>query len=279
MMPFTDRQPAPPSPTVLSAVVQEMFSGIQGEGVLVGVRQVFLRFHGCHLACRYCDTPASHTAPPLTCTAELHAGRRDWQSVGNPLTLPVMLDLLRRLYAMYPHHSVSLTGGEPLLHRPFLDVLLPALDAEGIATYLETNGALPEAMAALTVPPQYIAMDVKLPSTAGITVDWARQGAFLDAALTQAGHLVATGRVGELTERVQVKLVFGEESLEEIAQAAQVIAACRADVPCVLQPVTTRPGGPAAPRPPVVLEAQRLAAMHLTMVRVIPQTHVMLGQW
>ena len=42
-----------------TATIQEIFSGIQGEGVLVGVRQIFLRFHGCQLHCRYCDTPAT----------------------------------------------------------------------------------------------------------------------------------------------------------------------------------------------------------------------------
>ncbi|HPX77174.1 MAG TPA: 7-carboxy-7-deazaguanine synthase QueE, partial [Methanobacterium sp.] len=39
--------------------ISEIFSSIQGEGKLVGRRQVFIRFSGCNLTCNYCDTPQS----------------------------------------------------------------------------------------------------------------------------------------------------------------------------------------------------------------------------
>jgi len=35
----------------------EIFSSFQGEGTLVGRRQIFIRFAGCPLRCSYCDTP------------------------------------------------------------------------------------------------------------------------------------------------------------------------------------------------------------------------------
>ena len=36
--------------------VKEMFVSTQGEGPFVGYRQLFVRFCGCNLACKYCDT-------------------------------------------------------------------------------------------------------------------------------------------------------------------------------------------------------------------------------
>ena len=41
------------------AKIKEIFSSIQGEGLLVGVEQIFIRFCKCNLACKYCDTDFS----------------------------------------------------------------------------------------------------------------------------------------------------------------------------------------------------------------------------
>ncbi|MDX9694125.1 MAG: 7-carboxy-7-deazaguanine synthase QueE, partial [Methanothermobacter sp.] len=43
----------------MRAPIMEVFSSIQGEGLLVGCRQIFIRFAGCNLNCKYCDTPES----------------------------------------------------------------------------------------------------------------------------------------------------------------------------------------------------------------------------
>jgi len=249
------------------AVVHEIFSGIQGEGVLVGVRQIFVRFHGCLLHCRYCDTRASCGTPPASCDTEQSAGNRDTAPLPNPLAAEDIVEAALRLQQGYPHHSVSLTGGEPLLQRPLLDELLPALHAAGLPTYLETNGQLPQELAALRDMPRYLAMDVKLPSLVEGGVAWEPQAAFLDTALARMPR-----------EAVQVKIVFGAGCLEEVEDAVRLIAARRRDIACVLQPLTRRPSGPPPPSPRAVLEAQRIAANYLDHVRVIPQTHVILGQ-
>ena len=43
--------------------VVEIFSGIQGEGIHVGRRQIFLRLAGCNLRCDYCDQPEARRIP------------------------------------------------------------------------------------------------------------------------------------------------------------------------------------------------------------------------
>jgi organic radical activating enzyme len=250
-----------------AAVIEEIFSGIQGEGMLVGLRQVFVRLHGCNLACAFCDTPAAHAPAPAVCRVERDAGSRVVDTVPNPLPVADLLAILRRQYAGYPHHSVSLTGGEPLLHGALLAALLPALHAEGWVSFLETNGALPEALAELPVPPRLVAMDIKLPSAAGTPPLWEAHTAFLRLAVARCG-----------AEAVQVKVVFSTD-MDDVARAAALVAAIAPTVPLVLQPVTRRPGGPALPTPAQVLDAQRRAAAHHPNVRVIPQTHVLLRQW
>lgn len=46
----------------MKAPIFEVFSSIQGEGKLIGRRQIFIRFAGCNLDCVYCDTPESKKA-------------------------------------------------------------------------------------------------------------------------------------------------------------------------------------------------------------------------
>ena len=38
------------------ARVSEIFTSIEGEGLFVGKKTLFIRFSGCHLKCRWCDT-------------------------------------------------------------------------------------------------------------------------------------------------------------------------------------------------------------------------------
>jgi organic radical activating enzyme len=203
---------------------------------------------------------------------EQQAGARTTLAIANPLGVADVLAAVRRLQDGYPHHSLSLTGGEPLLQAPFLSALLPPLHAAGYRSFLETNGLLAMELAALPVTPHYVAMDIKLPATANIAPQWARHAAFLATAVERLG-------AAHVPHRLQVKLVFGAESLADIARAVALIAACRSDIPCILQPVTPHPRGVDAPSAAAVLEAQRVAARVLRTVRVIPQTHVMLKQW
>ena len=120
----------------------EIFSSIQGEGKLVGLRQAFLRFHGCSLNCDYCDSRATHTASaPEFCQIEQTPGRQDFEKVTNPVPLEYVKSVLSRWVSLLPnaHHSISLTGGEPLLHCELLLEYLPELRMI-LPLYLETNG-------------------------------------------------------------------------------------------------------------------------------------------
>jgi len=255
--------------------LHEIFSAIQGEGMLVGLRQIFLRFHGCNLACAFCDTPASRAIQPSLCSIEKYAGVRILDFQSNPMSVSSVVEVIRCLQVGYPHHSVSLTGGEPLLHVHFLNELLPALRFAGLSSFLETNGTLADAFSALQVVPDYVAMDIKLPSATGLAPCWNMHAAFLATAVARFQSIGECSMLGHM----QIKVVFSEHSLDDVVRAAELIAACHPALPCILQPLTPHPSAPPAPSVATVLEAQRLAACVLKNVRVIPQTHVIMKQW
>ena len=97
----------------------EIFSSAQGEGPYIGYRQVFVRFEGCNLRCRYCDTAHTIGSHPF-CMVETLCPEEPELSVKNPVSGENAAAHIKRLLDAAPHHSVSFTGGEPLLHADFI---------------------------------------------------------------------------------------------------------------------------------------------------------------
>jgi 7-carboxy-7-deazaguanine synthase len=249
----------------MTAPIVEIFSSIQGEGLLVGERQVFLRFAGCNLCCVYCDTPGAQEVP-TSARLERTAGRQDFEEAPSAMTSAEVTDAVRRLVRPQPglHHSVALTGGEPLLQAAFLADLLPRLGDLGLGAYLETNGTRAEELPAVIAHLDVVCADLKLPSATQQPPMWGAHELFL---LTMAAH--------EDPARLDfVKCIISAETTpDEITRAARLIAGINPALPLILQPVTpTRPDvHPPAPRQ--ALQLQAVAKEHLSHVRIIPQTH------
>lgn len=130
------------------AKVKEYFVSIQGEGPYVGYQQLFIRFCGCNLNCSYCDTDFSASAD---CTE--YTPSELFNELNNK-------DLLKNI------HSVSLTGGEPLLQVDFMSEFLPLFNKK-IPIYLETNATLYEQATKIIDYIDIISADIKLPSSSG----------------------------------------------------------------------------------------------------------------
>ncbi len=145
----------------LSANITEIFPSIQGEGVYIGYKQIFVRFSGCNLNCLYCDT--DHSALDYCCVYE--NGDR-FHEVKNPFT---PLKLLAEIEKLQPekHHSLSLTGGEPLLNAEFLKTFLKTFKNKypQVGIYLETNGTLADQFNEIASYVDIIAMDIKIESS------------------------------------------------------------------------------------------------------------------
>ncbi len=244
-----------------SANVVEVFSGIQGEGIYVGQRQVFVRFAGCNLSCLYCDTTESHT-PSFEALIEMSPGLRDFEPMPNPFTVEQLVKTVERLDKARVHAAVSLTGGEPLLAADFLAAFIPACG--GRRMYLETNGTLPDALDKIIDGVDIVAMDIKLHSSAGHTVDLSVSQAFLTIAARK---------------KVFVKVIVSEQTdADAVMNAALVTASVDRGIPLVIQAVTPARAGVVPPNPAQMLDLQMSALSILDDVRVIPQTHKLTGQ-
>lgn len=213
--------------------ITEIFWSFQGEGLYIGVPQLFIRFAGCNLQCPYCDEPQSlksgHAYTPDMLMAEIKP-------------------LLKR-----PVHSISLTGGEPLLQVDAIKAVLPELPRP---VFLETNATLPGRLEEIAGHITYFSLDFK--------PGYERE--FADSLV----HI--KDRSG-----VYVKYVVLRDFLiTELEQCCRSIAAINADIPLILQPVTPVSGIKSA-KPQDSFRAFNTASRHLKTVRVIPQAHKLIG--
>ena len=122
--------------------ISEVFSSIQGEGLLLGRRQVFVRFTGCNLNCNYCDTPENKDP-----------------SYGELISTDELFERVDKLRTP-DFHSVSFTGGEPLLNADFIGEFL---SKHNFPSLIETNGSLPDELAKIIDFIDYASIDIKLP--------------------------------------------------------------------------------------------------------------------
>jgi organic radical activating enzyme len=241
--------------------ISEIFSSIQGEGFLAGRRQIFIRLCECNLDCSYCDT--DHARHDI-CRVETSPGSAEFISIPQPITSDYLVDLIGQWCHCLPgaHHSISVTGGEPLLCADNLGTLCARLRSL-LPIHLETNGTMHVALEQVLQHLDYVSMDMKLPSTSGCTEHlWALHRDFLRSA---TGH------------GVSVKIVVGDEStLDEIRQVCDIITEVAPATALFLQPLTGKDGRTDI-RIPHLLRLQEAASSRLADVRVIPQMHLMLG--
>jgi 7-carboxy-7-deazaguanine synthase len=266
----------------------EVFSAIQGEAALVGERQVFVRLTGCNIRCAYCDQPEALDLRPGPCRIERTPGRRDWQVTESPLPIALLADAVDRLWELLPHHSVSLTGGEPLMQTRRVTELARRLAGAGRPVMLETNGTLVPALERVLPWITYVSMDVKLPSVDGERVAVDVQRTFLTMAVEAGATVWVKIVIGASTDPVQFDgaLRMVAEVAERADRTGPTHPAGDPSAPGVsghrpevfLQPVTPFGTVDAAPSADQVLELQERALRRYPRVRVVPQTHKAIGQ-
>jgi 7-carboxy-7-deazaguanine synthase len=242
----------------------EIFSSIQGEGPLIGRRQIFVRMAGCNLDCRYCDT-TEFRAPADVCMVEIPPASGRYRVIRNPLSPGKVLDEISNLRSP-GLHSISITGGEPLLQPTFVRALANGCKEVGLEVYLETNGYSSEHFGTLAEVLDYAAVDIKLKSHGSCDPEaWP--------------HL--------LENEIECLRIAGEKEVSSIAKMVilrgtkpeEIEAACQRleglDVFLSLQPAS----GAEKPSSRELLQLHEVASRHMDpeMVAVIPQAHKIVG--
>ena len=126
---------------MMKAPIIEIFSSFQGEGLLIGERQIFVRFAGCNLNCNYCDTNDSKS-----------------EKSGTPMTPDEVSDEINKL--LTPDcRTISFTGGEPSLYPDFISEVGKNFN---LKIMLETNGTLPDKIDSIENL-DIVSLDIKLP--------------------------------------------------------------------------------------------------------------------
>ena len=236
---------------MINANLIEIFSSSQGEGKYVGCRQVFVRLTGCNLRCNYCDTKFRKQE---FCNFETAAGSMKFYKVKNPISVDKVVATIQNMVNEVPTHSISFTGGEPMLHGDFIKAVAENVD---LKIFVETNGTLSNELSKIIDHIDIISMDIKLPSVVGKDLfEYHRK--FIEIA-----------KAKDLYTKI---VVSNETTQEELLMALDTIASASKDILLILQPVTPIHNVEVAP-PEKLLEFQSMALQYLNDVRIIPQTH------
>ncbi|MDD5561962.1 MAG: 7-carboxy-7-deazaguanine synthase QueE [Candidatus Omnitrophica bacterium] len=221
----------------MKAKVVEVFESIQGEGLYLGEKQIFVRFFDCNLNCSFCDT------------------RPDRFMEYDPQELFKEIKLYRNKY-----HSISFTGGEPLLYKDFLKEMLGLTAKHGHKHYLETNGTLVNELEALIEYIDFVAMDLKLPSSTGMDALWEKHRDFLKVARRKEVFLKA--------------IICQATKEEDLKQALELIKTVSPGSVLILQPNSNE-------HPSLLREKlsgfKKICAQGGVTACVIPQIHRIIG--
>ncbi|MEO1993492.1 MAG: 7-carboxy-7-deazaguanine synthase QueE [Pirellulales bacterium] len=136
--------------------INEIYSSLQGEGLLAGTPSAFVRITGCNLRCHWCDTPFT-----------------SWEPSGTHMTIPEIL----RVVEKQEHRHVVVTGGEPLLFNETV-ALCDQLRRQRYHVTIETAGTVIPQSFEDQLLADLLSISPKLSSsspTKNMSVSWAKR--------------------------------------------------------------------------------------------------------
>lgn len=128
-------------------LINSIYRATEGEGIHIGIPQIFVRFQGCHVGCINCDTKETWDFDP--------AFTKSLDEVMEKVEV-LSQDIIKR---------VSITGGDPLhpSHIPALLVLIGELKERGYWVNIEAAGT--RIVKEVFDQVDFVSYDYKTPST------------------------------------------------------------------------------------------------------------------
>lgn len=128
-------------------LINSIYRATEGEGIHIGIPQIFVRFQGCHIGCVNCDTKESWEFDP--------SFTMEQEEVMEKIEV-LSQNIIKR---------VSITGGDPLhpSHIPSLMELVKELKERNYFVNIEAAGTriVPEVFDLV----DFVSFDIKTPST------------------------------------------------------------------------------------------------------------------
>lgn len=161
---------------------------IQGEGAVIGLKTMFVRTYGCDYRCSWCDSAFT------------------WDGTAkSQVKLMYASDIINNLQLVGAdnYQYVTISGGNPALHKDSMNELINAIHADGKKAIVETQGSLWQdwfsKVDILTISPK--------PPSSGMVTDWGK----LDHIMSQLNPLLCNLKV----------VVFDDKDFEYAKQVHQ----------------------------------------------------------
>ncbi len=229
----------------------EIFTSVEGEGILYGTKTLFVRLAGCPFTCFYCDTLES---------LPLNSGTEHSIDEANNL---IDEKLEKNTY------KVNFTGGEPLIQSEAVLELAKHIKSRNIPTYLESSCYDSKKFSIVLPFIDYIKIEFKTPDAK--FVDTKHYSKLIENALECLKFAVHSKKITYIKIVVSSKTEL--ESLNELLDKIFNIISKEDIAGFIIQPTY----GIAEPSLEQLLKFYDLVYPYYTEVRVVPQLHKLIG--
>ncbi len=229
----------------------EIFTSLEGEGILYGTKTLFVRLAGCPFTCFYCD---STEALPL--------------DSGQEYELAEACTLIEK-HLRDQTYKVNFTGGEPLIQAEAVAELAKFVQSKNIPTYLESSCFDSKKFSLVLPYIDYIKIELKTKDSE--FVDEKHYSTLLENALQCLLLAIKSKRSTYI--KIVVSSRTEQKSFEELIAKIFKIASPKDLKGFIIQPTY----GIAEPNLQQLFGFYDVVYPYYNEVRVVPQLHKLIG--